>query len=109
MFARGIHQGLPRIAVVSRGQRLLYLALSDRHQHRQELSGGTRPPCADVDQFDSEEAETFEDADQLRDINTPESLLLSKQIGETVNAPSMRLPEELRTAIVLREIEGHVL
>ena len=42
----------------------------------------------------------------MRDINTPESLLLSKQIGETVNGAIDALPEELRTAIVLREIEG---
>ena len=33
-------------------------------------------------------------------------LLLSKQIGETVNAAMDSLPEELRTAIVLRELEG---
>ncbi|MCF3711069.1 sigma-70 family RNA polymerase sigma factor, partial [Salmonella enterica] len=43
---------------------------------------------------------------QLRDINTPESLLLSKQIGQTVNAAMDALPDELRTAIVLRELEG---
>jgi len=42
----------------------------------------------------------------LRDINTPERVLLSKQIGETVNASISALPEELRTAIMLREIEG---
>lgn len=57
-------------------------------------------------EFDTDEAETFEDGDQLRDINTPESVLLSKQIGETVNAAMDALPEELRIAIVLREIEG---
>ena len=56
--------------------------------------------------FDSEDAETFDDGDQLRDINTPESVLHSKQIGETVNAAMEALPEELRTAIVLRELEG---
>lgn len=56
--------------------------------------------------FDSEEAENFEDGDQLRDINTPESVLMSKQIGETVNEAVEALPEELRTAITLREIEG---
>jgi RNA polymerase sigma-70 factor (ECF subfamily) len=54
----------------------------------------------------AEEAETFDDADQLRDINTPESLLMSKQVGETVNRAMEALPEELRTAIQLREIEG---
>ncbi|HMU99478.1 MAG TPA: RNA polymerase sigma factor RpoE [Rhodocyclaceae bacterium] len=68
------------------------------------VSQGRRAPT--TTEFDSEEAETFEDGDQLRDINTPESLLLSKQIGETVNGAVEALPEELRTAIVLREIEG---
>ena len=68
------------------------------------VSQGRRAPTST--QFDSEEAENFEDASQLRDINTPESLLLSKQIGETVNGAIDALPEELRTAIVLREIEG---
>ena len=68
------------------------------------VAQGRRAPTST--EFDSEEAETFEAADQLRDINTPESLLLSKQIGETVNGAIDALPEELRTAIVLREIEG---
>ncbi len=68
------------------------------------VSQGRRAPTST--QFDSDEAENFEDAGQLRDINTPESLLLSKQIGQTVNGAIDALPEELRTAIVLREIEG---
>ena len=68
------------------------------------VSQGRRAPTSTS--FDAEEAEGFEDAGQLRDINTPESLLLTKQIGETVNAAMDALPEELRTAIVLREIDG---
>ncbi len=68
------------------------------------VSQGRRAPT--TTEFDSEEAETFEDGEQLRDINTPESLLLSKQIGETVNGAIEALPDELRTAIVLREIDG---
>lgn len=68
------------------------------------VSQGRRAPTST--NFDAEESEGFEDAGQLRDINTPESLLLSKQIGETVNAAMDALPEELRTAIVLREIDG---
>mgnify|MGYP001101705067 FL=1 len=54
----------------------------------------------------SEEAETFDDGEQLRDINTPESLLATKQIAQTVNTAMEALPAELRTAITLREIEG---
>ncbi len=65
---------------------------------------GRRAPT--TTEFDSEEAETFEDAGLLRDINTPESELMSKQIAMTVNAVMETLPEELRTAITLREIEG---
>ena len=68
------------------------------------VAQGRRAPTST--QFDSEEAETFESADQLRDINTPESLLMSKQIGETVISAIDALPEELRRAIVLREIDG---
>ena len=54
----------------------------------------------------AEEAEGFEEGEQLRDINTPESMLLSNEIAETVNSTIEKLPEELRTAIQLREIEG---
>ena len=68
------------------------------------VSQGRRAPT--TTEFDSEEAETFDDGHQLRDINTPERMLQSKQIGETVNSAMEALPEELRTAIVLREIEG---
>jgi len=52
------------------------------------------------------EAEGFEDAAGLRDINTPESELASKQIAQTVNDAIAALPEELRTAITLRELDG---
>ena len=68
------------------------------------VSQGRRAPTST--EFDNDEAETFDDASQLRDINTPESLLLTKQIGQTINAAMDALPEELRTAIVLREIDG---
>jgi len=68
------------------------------------VSQGRRAPT--TTEFDTEEAETFDDATQLRDINTPESLLLTKQIGETINSAMDALPEELRTAIILREIDG---
>lgn len=68
------------------------------------VSSNRRAPT--VTTYDNEEAEGFEDADQLRETNTPENLLASKQIAETVNAAVMALPEELRAAITLREIEG---
>ncbi len=65
---------------------------------------GRRAPTSTS--FDHEEAENFEDADQLRDSNTPESELIGKQIATTVNRAMDALPDDLRTAITLREIEG---
>jgi len=56
--------------------------------------------------FDNEEAEAFEDADQLRDANTPESEMEGREIAATVNRAMDALPKDLRTAITLREIEG---
>ncbi len=69
------------------------------------VSQGRRAPTS-VDGFDNEDAENFEDGGKLREINTPESELMSKQIAQTVNHTLDALPEELRTAIVLREIDG---
>ena len=68
------------------------------------IAQGRRAPTST--EYDSEEAEGFEDAVGLRDINTPEAELMSKQIGRTVNEAIDALPEELRTAITLREIDG---
>jgi RNA polymerase sigma-70 factor (ECF subfamily) len=68
------------------------------------MAMGRRAPT--TTEVEAEEAEGFEEGEQLRDINTPESLLLSNEIAETVNSTIERLPEELRTAIQLREIEG---
>ena len=65
---------------------------------------GRRAPTST--EVDAEEAEGYEDGEQLRDINTPESLLLTREIGATVNAAIESLPEELRSAIQLRELEG---
>ena len=53
-----------------------------------------------------EDAEGMEEGEHLRDLNTPESVLLSKEIADTVNAAMDALPEDQRAAIQLREIEG---
>jgi RNA polymerase sigma-70 factor, ECF subfamily len=68
------------------------------------MAMGRRAPTST--EVEAEAAEGLEEGEQLRDINTPESLLLSKEIAETVNATIEQLPEELRAAIRMREIEG---
>jgi RNA polymerase sigma-70 factor (ECF subfamily) len=55
---------------------------------------------------DNEEAEDIEQGEQLKDLNTPENQMISRQVAETVNSTLQELPEELRTAITLREIDG---
>ncbi|MBK6618117.1 MAG: RNA polymerase sigma factor RpoE [Nitrosomonas sp.] len=69
------------------------------------VSQGRKAPTT-INNFDNEDAENFEGADALREMNTPESELMGKQVALTVNQSLDALPEELRTAIILREIEG---
>lgn len=54
----------------------------------------------------TEDAEGFEDADLLQEVSTPENELMSKQVVEVVNSSLQELPDDLRTALTLREIEG---
>ena len=67
-------------------------------------SQGRRPSAPNA--IETEDGETFNETDNLTDISTPESMVASREIADTVNAAIEELPEELRTAIVLREIEG---
>ena len=69
-----------------------------------QTSSNRRPVTSSI--VETNEGETFDEIDNLTDISTPESMLASRQIAETVNAAMQALPEELRTAILLREIEG---
>ncbi len=57
-------------------------------------------------QVETQDGETFDQIDNLTDISTPESEMVSRQVVETVQSAIAALPEELRTAILLREIEG---
>jgi RNA polymerase sigma-70 factor (ECF subfamily) len=53
-----------------------------------------------------EDGESFDAADVVEDINTPDAVLHGRQVAETVNAAIEALPPDLRTALTLREIEG---
>jgi RNA polymerase sigma-70 factor (ECF subfamily) len=68
------------------------------------VAQGRRAPTTTETEFD--EAESFEEGEQLRDVATPDAVLLSKQVAAAVNRAIEKLPEDLRTAIVLRELEG---
>lgn len=68
------------------------------------VSMGRRPQVSN--DIEIEDAENFEDAGELRTMETPETELMTKEIAQTVNDTVEALPDELRTAITLREIEG---
>lgn len=68
------------------------------------IANGRRAPTST--KVDSEEAEDYEGGELLHDTDTPEHILMSRQIAEAVDAAMERLPEDLRTAITLREIDG---
>ncbi|MDY0309105.1 MAG: RNA polymerase sigma factor RpoE [Castellaniella sp.] len=61
---------------------------------------------ATVAPLENEDGETFDRIDGLSDHSTPESLMASRQVAQVVNEAIDELPDDLRTAIVLREIEG---
>jgi len=68
------------------------------------VTQGRRPST--LKESNDGDSETFEDNAALSNIDTPESLYQTKQIGEAVNEAMSALPEELRSAIVMREIDG---
>jgi RNA polymerase sigma-70 factor (ECF subfamily) len=68
------------------------------------LSLGRRAPTST--HFDAEEAEAFEHASLLHEVSTPENELMSKQVVGVVNESLQQLPDDLRMALTLREIEG---
>lgn len=67
------------------------------------VAAGRRPSHFDLDLQDPEQFEAFS---KLRELDTPEGLALSEEIREAVNGAIADLPDDLRTAILLREMEG---
>lgn len=62
-----------------------------------------RPPQSDVD---AQDAEQFQVDTRLKDRGSPEHELLREEIERTIHAAIADLPEDLRVAITLREMEG---
>lgn len=67
------------------------------------VSRGRRPPESDVS---AEDAEFYEGDHALKDIDSPERLLLRDEVEATVHRAIAQLPEDLRTALTLREFDG---
>jgi len=57
-------------------------------------------------EIDVQDAEQVEAAPQLRNIETPEDVLMNEQVVQVIRSAIEKLPEEMRVAITLREFEG---
>lgn len=67
------------------------------------VSNRRRPVEFDLDMQDPDQ---YERHARLKEADTPEGVLLTEEIREVVEQALEQLPEDLRTAIVLRELEG---
>lgn len=66
------------------------------------VAQGRRPPTDDVE---ASEAEFYEGPSALKDTSTPERIVLRDEIERVVFEAIEALPEDLKTAITLRELE----
>ena len=67
------------------------------------VASGRRPPRTDID---AQDAEQYEGATGLKEYATPERMLMKDEIQQAIASAIDELPDDLRTAITLRELEG---
>lgn len=80
---------------------LYRIAVNTAKNHLTAL--GRRPPKEDIL---AEDAESYDSGSQLRVADTPENLVLSEELQKIVFETIESLPDELKTAIMLRELDG---
>ena len=96
------YRAIPRFRGDSAFYTWLYrIAINTAKNHL--VSMGRRPLEYDLDLQDPEQHVI---SNKLRDDDSPEAILMREELRETVEATIAGLPEELRTAITLREIDG---
>lgn len=97
------YRALPNFRGESAFYTWLYrIAINTAKNH---LVAAARRP-SDIDLGSNEDGEQFEIEDLKATLETPERLLLTEEIRETVIDAIGKLPEDLRTAILLRELDG---
>ena len=96
------YRALPKFRGDSAFYTWLYrIAINTAKNHLVSLS--RRPTEVDLE---NENGEQIELEEMQKTIETPERLLLTNEIKDTVFDTIERLPDDLRTAITLREVEG---
>lgn len=96
------YRALPRFRGDSAFYTWLYrIAVNTAKNH---LAAQRRRPM-DVE-LDLQDSEQYDLHAKLKETDTPEGVTLSQELNETVQRAIAGLPDDLRTAIILREIEG---
>jgi len=96
------YRALPRFRGDSAFYTWLYrIAINTAKNHL--VARGRRPPGSDVE---IEDAEYYEGGAALRDVENPENNLFSRELADAVNGAISELPDDLRTAVTLREFDG---
>jgi len=96
------YRALPRFRGDSAFYTWLYrIAINTAKSHL--VARGRRMPSVDIE---AQEAEQFEGAEGLKEYATPEQIALKEEVESTIFSAVDQLPDDLRTAITLREIEG---
>jgi len=96
------YRALPRFRGDSAFYTWLYrIAINTAKNHL--VFRGRRPPGSDVD---VEDAEYYDSGDALREQENPENQLFSEELAAVVNGAIKELPDDLRTAVTLREFDG---
>lgn len=96
------YKALPRFRGDSAFYTWMYrIAINTAKNHL--VSRSRRPPGSDVE---IDDAEYFESGGALRDIENPENALFGQELKAVVDAAISALPDDLRTAVTLREFDG---
>lgn len=96
------YRAIPRFRGDSQFYTWLYrIAINTAKNHL--VSRSRRPPSSDVD---IEDADYRDDADMLRETEDPESALSRDQLEATIHQALSQLPDDLRSALTLREFDG---
>ncbi|MEP5763042.1 MAG: RNA polymerase sigma factor RpoE [Halieaceae bacterium] len=96
------YRALPRFRGDSAFYTWLYrIAINTAKNHL--VARARRPPGSDVE---IEDAEYYEGGGALRDLENPENQLFSAELSAVVNSAISELPDDLRTAVTLREFDG---
>lgn len=96
------YRALPNFRGESAFYTWLYrIAVNSAKNHM--AASGRKPPGSDIE---IEDAEIFDSGDALRENASPEKLLLMQEVKKVIFGTIEQLPEDLRTAINLRELEG---